>query len=74
MENYFERHCTGDAIRRSLHDRKLYAGQRALLAIDRASHAPVQEQRDNAFRWMRVWMAYAASRHPAFVTRALKAA
>lgn len=73
MGDQFERHCLGDAIRRNRRDRKLYGGHLALLAMDRASHAPTHRQRDNAFRWMRLWMAFAASRHPAFVTSAVKA-
>lgn len=54
-----------------LDKRRQYAGRRALLAIERASKLTAQgkeKERDQAFKWMRLWMAFAASRHVSNVT------
>jgi hypothetical protein len=49
-----------------LYQRRAYAARRAVAAIDRAvrltSTGPVRE-RDQALRWMRLWLAFAYSRH-----------
>lgn len=49
-----------------LYQRRAYAARRAVVAIDRAvwltSTGPVRE-RDQALRWMRLWLAFAYSRH-----------
>lgn len=52
-------------MRRDIHQRRAYAAQRAVMAVDRASHlasAGSCLDREKAFRWMRLWMAFAASR------------
>lgn len=60
------RGSTGDAcIRRDLAQRRQYAARRAVLALDRASRTASQaspDQWEHALRWMRVWIAFAASR------------
>lgn len=51
--------------RRGIAQRRQYAAQRALLAVDRVSRMAAQaspEQWEHALRWMRVWIAFAASR------------
>jgi hypothetical protein len=49
-----------------MYQRRAYAARRAVIAIDRAvrltSTGPVKE-RDQALRWMRLWLAFAYSRH-----------
>lgn len=49
-----------------LYQRRAYAARRAVVAIDRAvrltSTGPIRE-RDQALRWMRLWLAFAYSRH-----------
>lgn len=49
-----------------MYRRRAYAARRAVIAIDRAvrlnSTGPVWE-RDQALRWMRLWLAFASSRH-----------
>lgn len=57
---------TGHATaRRDIAQRRQYAARRAVLAVDRVSRMAAQaspEQWDHALRWMRVWIAFAASR------------
>ncbi len=52
-------------MQRDIDQRRSYAAHRAILAVDRAmrvaSESP-SEGREQAFRWMRLWMAFAASR------------
>lgn len=49
-----------------MYRRRAYAARRAVIAIDRAvrltSTGPVRE-RDQALRWMRLWLAFASSGH-----------
>lgn len=49
-----------------MYRRRAHAARRAAVAIDRAvrltSTGPVRE-RDQALRWMRLWLAFAYSRH-----------
>lgn len=49
-----------------MYRRRAYAARRAVIAIDRAirltSTGPAIE-RDQALRWMRLWLAFASSRH-----------
>jgi len=52
-------------MRRDIHQRRAYAAHRAVIAVDRASQmasAGAGADREQAFRWMRLWMAFAASR------------
>jgi hypothetical protein len=60
-----------------LNERRKYAGRRALLAIERASRLTAQDkekEREQAFQWVRLWMAFAASRHVSNVTTIQRAA
>ena len=53
------------AARRDIAQRRQYAAQRAVLALDRVSHMASQadpEKWEQALRWMRLWIAFAASR------------
>lgn len=55
----------GMKMRRDIHQRRAYAAQRAVMAVDKASQmasAGSCVEREQAFRWMRLWMAFAASR------------
>jgi len=57
--------------RRDIAQRRQYAAQRALLAVDRVSRMAAQaspEKWDHALRWMRAWLAFAASRELKGVT------
>lgn len=59
-------------MKRDLHQLRAYAGRRAVLALDRASLLATQgegEDKDKAFRWMRLWLAFAASRHATAVVQ-----
>lgn len=52
-------------MRRDIHERRTYAAHRAVMAVDRAmqiASASPSADRTQAFRWMRIWMAFAASR------------
>lgn len=52
-------------MQRDVHQRRIYAARRAVIAVDRAIHtASVGSfaDRETALRWMRLWMAFAASR------------
>jgi hypothetical protein len=52
-------------MRRDLSERRTYAAHRAVTAVDRAmqiASAGPSENREQAFLWMRLWMAFAASR------------
>ena len=58
-------------VRRDIAQRRQYAAQRELLAVDRVSRMAAQaspEKWENALRWMRVWLAFAASRELKGVT------
>lgn len=50
---------------RNISERRAYAAQRAVIAVDRAiditSKGPF-ENTEQALRWMKLWMAFAASR------------
>ena len=52
-------------MQRDIHQRRSYAAHRAVRAVDRAmqiaSEGPAAD-REQAFRWIRLWMAFAASR------------
>ncbi|HEX8885070.1 MAG TPA: hypothetical protein VF797_11310 [Noviherbaspirillum sp.] len=51
--------------RRGIAQRRQYAAQRAVLALDRVSRTASQadpEKWEQALRWMRLWTAFAASR------------
>jgi hypothetical protein len=55
----------GGTARRDIAQRRQYAAQRAVLALDRVSRTASQddpEQWEQALRWMRLWTAFAASR------------
>lgn len=55
----------GGAARRDIAQRRQYAAQRAVLALNRVSRTASQgdpEQWEQALRWMRLWIAFAASR------------
>lgn len=59
------RRAGGGAARRGTAQRRQYAAQRAVLALDRVSRIASQgdpEQWERALRWMRLWIAFAASR------------
>jgi hypothetical protein len=51
--------------KRNIYERRAYAAYRAVIAVDRAiritSTGPFAES-EQALRWMRLWMAFAASR------------
>ncbi len=52
-------------MRRDIHERRRYAAHRAVLAVDKArqiTSTGSATDREQAFRWMRLWMAFAASR------------
>ena len=52
-------------IRRDIHERRAYAAHRAVMAVDRAMQIASEgssADREQAFCWMRLWMAFAASR------------
>jgi hypothetical protein len=52
-------------MKRDIHQRRAYASHRAVMAVDRAiqlTSAGSSADREQAFRWMRLWMAFAASR------------
>jgi hypothetical protein len=52
-------------MKRDIHQRRAYAARRAVMAVDRAmqvASAGSSKDREQAFRWMRLWMAFAASR------------
>lgn len=52
-------------MRRDIHQRRGYAAQRAVIAVDIArqlASVGSSVDREQAFRWMRLWMAFAASR------------
>ena len=52
-------------MQRDIHQRRAYAAHRAVMAVDRAmqvASADSSTDREQAFRWMRLWMAFAASR------------
>ena len=49
-----------------LYQRRAYAARRAVVAIDRAvllTSTGAVGERDQALRWMRLWLAFAYSRH-----------
>ncbi len=52
-------------MRRDIDQRRAYAAHRAVAAVDKAmqiASAGSSTDREQAFRWMRLWMAFAASR------------
>ena len=52
-------------MQRDIYERRAYAAQRAIAAVDRAMRIASEgsyADREEAFRWMRLWMAFAASR------------
>lgn len=52
-------------MKRNIHERRAYAAHRAVMAVDRAVQVASEDSygaREQAFRWMRLWMAFAASR------------
>lgn len=52
-------------MRHDIHQRRAYAAHRAVAAVDRAMQIASEgssADREQAFRWMRLWMAFAASR------------
>jgi hypothetical protein len=55
----------GNPARRDIAQRRQYAAQRAVLALDRVSRTASRadpERWEQALRWMRLWIAFAASR------------
>ena len=59
--------------RRDIAQRRQYAAQRAVRALDRVSRTAPQgdpEQWEQALRWMRLWIAFAASRQVTATTHA----
>lgn len=52
-------------MQRNIYERRAYASYRAITAVDRARQVSSEgslAEREQAFRWMRLWMAFAASR------------
>jgi hypothetical protein len=63
--------------KRDAYERRNYAAQRAVIALDRAIRITLTASpadRDKALGWMRLWVAFAASRRQKIATRAVKAA
>jgi len=59
-------------MKRDTYQLREYAAKRAVLALDRASSLATcgaGEEKDKAFRWMRLWLAFAASRHATVVVQ-----
>jgi hypothetical protein len=66
-----------EPMKRDLYQSREYAGRRAVLALDRASVLATEgkgEDKDKAFRWMRLWLAFAAPRHATVVVRKKRSA
>jgi hypothetical protein len=54
------------APQRDIYQRRIYAAHRAVIAVDRAiriTSVGSYAERDRALRWMKLWMAFAASRY-----------
>jgi hypothetical protein len=52
--------------RRDIYERRAYAARRAKIAVERVSRVAASgspEEKARALRWMRLWIAFAASRH-----------
>jgi hypothetical protein len=57
--------CQYQKMQRDTQQHRAYAANRAVMAVDRAmqvASAGSRADREQAFRWMRLWMAFAASR------------
>jgi len=60
-----------------IYQRRAYAAHRAAIAIDRAiflASMGLLSDRERTLRWMKLWTAYAASRHQPVAMRGVKVA
>ena len=65
MEDSSERRGKRTPARRDIYQRRQYAAQRALIALDRVGRTAsdgLPQDRERAHRWLRLWVAFAACR------------
>jgi hypothetical protein len=77
MQNIREMPERRTGPKRDVYERRNYAAHRAIIALDRAiriTSIASSADREQALRWMKLWVAFAASRHQKIAIPALNAA